>query len=80
MINYFGSGEGLGFVTYVNGEVDHSERDVVTNRTGEGNGGIVVGRLYTETDIEYTTMGIDEMLLFNNSLTGEDISILYTQQ
>ena len=80
VINYFGSVEGLGFVTYVDGEVEHSERDPVTERTGEGNGRIVIGRLYTETDTEYSTMGIDELLVFNNFLTVEDITLPYNQR
>ena len=77
MINYFGSEEGQGFVTYVNGEVVRSQRDAVTPQTREGNGRIVIGRLYTEIDVEYTSMDMDELLFFNTYLTDYDIDLLY---
>ena len=76
VINYFGSGEGQGFVTYVNGQPEHSERDRVTVPTGEGNGRIVIGRLYTETNAEYSSMEIDNLAFFNNFLTDDDIKLL----
>ena len=47
--------------------------------TGEGNGRIVIGRLYTETNAEYSEysdMEVDEMVFFDRFLFGDQIESL----
>ena len=38
-----------------------------------GDGRIVIGRRFTGSDNEYTSVQVDELLLFNKTLSGEEI-------
>ena len=42
-----------------------------------GDGRIVVGRLYTYHDSLYSSVQVDEMLLFDQSLKSREIQLLY---
>ena len=42
-----------------------------------GDGRIVVGRIYTESEGFYTSVVVDELIFFNQALTVDDIETLY---
>ena len=41
-----------------------------------GNGRVVIGRYFTDQDKEYSSVHIDELIYFNNSLTNDQIELL----
>ena len=43
-----------------------------------GDGRIVVGRRFTNDDNHYTTVMVDELLFFNQTLSNDTIDFLYT--
>ena len=42
-----------------------------------GEGRIVVGRLYTDKDQNYTSVQVDELIYFNAALTTDDVRSIY---
>ena len=77
VINYSGPNNGEGFVTYFNGETAYNDSTVEEDDTTPGDGRIVIGRSFTEVDDYYTSMAVDEVVLFNKVLTEHEIKCLY---
>ena len=42
-----------------------------------GDGRIVLGRYYTDSDEYYTSAMVDELVFFNQALSNDDINALY---
>ena len=80
VINYFGAQAGQGFVLYFNGRQvsENSERNSDDKRNGLGSGRIVIGRSFTDVDDHYSSMAVDELLLFNEFLPADVINLLYS--
>ena len=76
VLNYFRSNdEGLSLF-YDGIEMTRGSSDPhFTNVTH--NNRIVVGRRYTDFDLSYASIQIDELRFFNQNLTLEEISLLY---
>ena len=79
VLNYVGPNDGQGIRGYVNAQE-------VTNGTTKhprsypaGDGKIVVGRWYTDRDLDqlYSSIQIDELIFFNKALSTMDIKLLY---
>ena len=73
VINYIGSDRGEGFTTYINGRAAMSDRSKNDEFNTAGNGRIVIGRSFTDVNDFYTTMEMEELVIFNRFLTNEQI-------
>ena len=77
MLNYIGSGSGEGIRVFYNGQ------QVASDTTSWGyirhapNGKIVIGRVYTDHSVYYSSIQIDHLALFNRALNSTEISALY---
>ena len=74
VINYIVSDCGKGFTTYINGRAAMSDRSINEGFNTAGNGRIVIGRSFTEVNDFYTTMEMEELVIFNRFLTDEQIN------
>ena len=78
VLNFYGPSSEDWFDIYHNG-VD-MEVDVTLsspNNFSAGQGVMVIGRYYAFTDRRYSSVIVDEMILFNRKLTLDEIQILY---
>ena len=66
--------EGEVFAVYVNGvlEVESSKVKTGENFTA-GSGAMVIGRRYVDADRNYSSVVVDELLLWNRELTQQEI-------
>ena len=77
VLNYIGSGTGEGIRVFYNGQ------QVASDTTSWGyirhapNGKIVIGRVYTDHNVYYSSVHIDDLALFNRALNSTEISALY---
>ena len=77
MLNYLGSNHGKGIRVFYNGN------QVASDTTSWGyirhapNGRIVIGRVYTDYSIYYSSVQVDELAFFNQALSNEEISALH---
>ena len=77
VLNYIGSGTGEGIRVFYNGQ------QVASDTTSWGyirhapNGKIVIGRVYTDHSVYYSSVQIDHLALFNRALNSTEISALY---
>ena len=77
ILNYIGANDGEGIRIYINGEeVATSATKTRRSSSSAGDGGIVVGRYYTDQDWRYATMQIDELVYFNQTLSEQGINTL----
>ena len=49
-----------------------------TNQKSKNFGGVVIGRRYVETDQEYCSTMVDELMLWNRSLMSQEAEHLIT--
>ena len=56
---------------YVNGEVKHTEERERNGRK-ENSGDVVIGRRYVDRDDKYCSTMVDELMLWNRSLTSQE--------
>ena len=78
MLNYIGPNDGEGIRIYVNGVQVASDNMKIAVAYQSGDGRIVVGRYYTDSNRLYTSVEVDELIFFNRSLTLEEIKYLST--
>ena len=68
VLNFFGPDQGLGI--YHNGQ--HA-KNVIFKSNGHHNpnsmGNIVLGRIWTDSDVGYSSIEVDDLFLFNRTLT-----------
>ena len=76
ILNYFNSSDGEGIRIYYNGSEVASDTSKADGLQSPGYGRIVVGRKYTDSDQDYFSVQIDELIFFNKSLTLEEIITL----
>ena len=77
VLNYIGPNDGEGIRVYYNGTEVESDTTKTTRSYAPGDGRIVVGRSYTDSDKYYASMHIDELIFFNKALSTNDIKLLY---
>ena len=75
--NYLGPNNGEGIRMYMDGnQMEFGDSTKTPSSNSQGNGRVVLGRLYTNTNAHYGNADMDEILLFNQSLTDDQISQL----
>ena len=77
VLNYFGPNNGEGLTVFYDGEKvggDNSKNEELLSVSGDGR--IVVGRRWTDSDREYTSVQVDELIFFNQALSNENINSL----
>ena len=74
--NFIGPNDGQGIRLYYDGAevAGDTTKTAVTKSIGDGR--IVVGRYYTDRDEKYSSLLLDECIIFNNSLSISDIQML----
>ena len=78
-LNYLGPNIGEGIKIFYDGTEVASDTTKDGGSFPAGDGRIVVGRFFTDTDEKYTSMQVDELLLFNQALSATDIALLYNR-
>ena len=76
LLNYIGPNNGEGYRIYMDGSEVGSDTAKTVWSGSTGDGRVVIGRYYTDQDKEYSSVHIDELIYFNNSLTDEEIEFL----
>ena len=79
MVNYIGPGS-EGLYVYYNGNMEGDGRVLVSGPLQAGNGRVFVGRHLPEEDKDYLGVEVDELLVFNSNLDGDQINSIYSQQ
>ena len=77
VLNYIGSGSGEGIRVFYNGHQVASDTTTWGPLRQAPNGKIVIGRVYTDHNVYYSSIQIDQLALFNQSLSNAEISALY---
>ena len=77
VVNYIGSGSGEGVRVFYNGQQVGSDTTSWGYIRHAPNGRIVIGRVYTDHSVYYSSVQIDQLALFNQSLNSTEISALY---
>ena len=75
VLNYIGPSDGIR--GYIDGEEKASGTHKTAFATSAGDGRIVVGRLFTDRDEQYTSVQVDELIFFNAPLTSDDVQLIY---
>ena len=78
VLNYIGPNDGQGIKVYYDGAEVENDTIKCGGSRSAGDGRIVVGRIYTNSDEDYTSMQIDELIFFNKALSTTDIKLLYS--
>ena len=77
MLNYIGISNGQGIRVFHNGQQVASDTTKDGRTRHAPNGKIVVGRMYTDHNVYYSSIKIDELALFNQALSSTEIRALY---
>ena len=77
VLNYIGPNAGQGISIYYNGARVGRDTSKHLYQISTGDGRIVVGRLYTERDLRYASIDVDELIFFNQSLSTTVITGLH---
>ena len=77
MLNYIGPSDGQGIRVYNDGAEVANVTTKVAGSDSPGDGRVVVGRLYTDRDMLYVSVQIDELAFFNKALSKTDITAMY---
>ena len=78
MVNYIGPDDGQGIRVYFDGLEMKRDTTKYEELYSAGSGSIIVGRLKTNLDKDYTSIMIDELIFFNSSLDTADIRALFS--
>ena len=65
---------------YYNGNMEGDGTGIHFGTTPAVDGRVVVGRNEPEADKEYAGVEVDELLVFNSNLDGDQIKVIYNQQ
>ena len=76
IVSYGGPDNAEGFTTYFDGRAVISDRRKRGDNNSPGNGRIVIGRTFTEIDDFYSSMEMDDLVMFNRFLTSEQIFLI----
>ena len=58
---------------FLNGTLEKSDTTLYDDSYSGGDGQLVVGRLFTNSDKYYSSVDLDELYFFNTSLTQDQI-------
>ena len=76
MLNFLGPNNEEGIRIYQNGKHVGNHTTITQASTSESNGRIVIGRAFTEVDLQYSSVEVDQLLLFNLALNEAEITLL----
>ena len=76
MFNYIGPNEGQGIRIYQDGNLMGNVTTLTNPYSGKSSGKIVIGRRYPYINNFYSSVEVDELLFFNQSLTEPEITTL----
>ena len=76
VLNYMGTGDNEGITLYMDRVEVSSDTTKYAGPYLPGDGRIVVGRVYTDSDQLYSSVQVDELLFFNRNLTLNEITSL----
>ena len=77
VMNYIGPKNGQGIRMHVNGADVVSDTNKTAQSLTTGDGSIVVGRLFTDSNSYYSSVDVDELIYFNAALTSDDVQSIY---
>ena len=77
VMNYIGSADGQGITVYTDGAVQGSGTSKYTQTEQPADGRVVIGRYYTDNDERYASVLVDELTLWNRTLTLQEIQAVY---
>ena len=76
-MNYIGPADGQGITVYTDGAVQGSGTSKGSGSRPPGDGRVVIGRYYTNRDDRYASVAVDELTLWNRTLTLQEIQAVY---
>ena len=76
VINYIGPEDGQGIRIYYDGVQRGSDTSMALYSRNTGEGLIVFGRRHTDSDDNYGSVQLDELIFFNATLTDSEITML----
>ena len=77
VLNYIGPNDGEGIRLYLDAvEVSNDTSKSLESRSA-GDGRIVVGRLSTNSNGNYASVQVDELIYFNRALTTAEVQLIY---
>ena len=80
VFNYIGEspvGGGDSVVIYHDGAEVGSSTDKVSYSTTAGQGVVVIGKHFVQSEVGFASVMVDELLFFNRHLTEEEVQIVY---
>ena len=77
VLNYEGPNKGEGITLYINGVIKTRASWKFIVEAPPGDGRVVIGKCYTKYDIWYASTIIDELTLWNRTLTPMEIQSMY---
>ena len=76
VVNYIGPGEDEGIRVYYNGVLVGSDTRKYVHTINDGDGKIAIGRYYNNNQWRDGSVEVDDLILFNQALTDEEIQRL----
>ena len=76
-MNYIGPADGQGITVYTDGSLQGNDTSKYTRSWAAGDGRLVIGRWYTDRDQRYASVAVDELTLWNRTLTLQEIQAVY---
>ena len=73
VLNYIGPENGEGCQLFLDGVLTGNDVTKTVDTFSTGHGRVVVGRVYTDTDQQYTGAEVDELLFFNQALSEQQV-------
>ena len=77
MLNYIRPNDGEGIIIYYNNRQVASDITKSGQSYGIGDNRVVVGRHYTDKDLDYVSVQVDELIFFNEALSDTDVEALF---
>ena len=73
MLNFIGPNAGEGIEAYKDGLLRDSQQHGHSNTYTDGDGRVVVGKKYVDTNNYYAHVEMDELVFFNKALLEEEV-------
>ena len=73
VLNFIGPDNGQGIRIYYDGEQTGSDNTKNVHAFQSGDSRVVVGRQFIDEDDHYASVDVDELILFNQALTDQNI-------